>query len=83
MSIYVIVIGIFVFVCMSAFFSGAEMAFSSCNQLRMENLRDEGVKSAGAAVKILERFDDAQKELLSVHARSIMDDMTTGQLCLC
>ncbi|MBR6254460.1 MAG: hypothetical protein IKR22_03395 [Clostridiales bacterium] len=31
----------------------------------------------------MERYEDAQKELLSVHARSIMDDMTTGQLCLC
>ena len=64
MSISVIIIGIVVLVCLSAFFSGSEMAFSSCNRLRMENLRDEGSKRAGAAVKILERFDNALSAIL-------------------
>ena len=64
MSIYVIVIGIAALVCLSAFFSGSEMAFSSCNQLRMENLRDEGSRHAAAAVKILEHFDDALSAIL-------------------
>ena len=64
MSISVIIIGIVVLVCLSAFFSGSEMAFSSCNQLRMENLRDEGSKRAGAAVKILEHFDNALSAIL-------------------
>ena len=64
MSISMIIIGVVVLVCLSAFFSGSEMAFSSCNQLRMENLRDEGSKRAGAAVKILEHFDNALSAIL-------------------
>ena len=64
MSVYVIVIDIVALVCLSAFFSGSEMAFSSCNQLRLENLRDEGSRQAGAAVKILEHFDDALSAIL-------------------
>ena len=64
MSISMIIIGIVVLVCLSAFFSGSEMAFSSCNQLRMENLRDEGSKRAGAAVKILEHFENALSAIL-------------------
>ena len=64
MSIYLIVIGVIALVCLSAFFSGSEMAFSSCNLLRMENLRDEGNKRAAAVVKILEHFDDALGAIL-------------------
>ena len=64
MSISMIIIGVVVLVCLSAFFSGSEMAFSSCNQLRMENLRDEGSKRAGAAVKILEHFENALSAIL-------------------
>ena len=64
MSVSMIVLGILVLVCLSAFFSGAEMAFSSCNQLRMENLRDEGSKRAGVVVKILEHFDNALSAIL-------------------
>ena len=64
MSIPLIVIGIVVLVCLSAFFSASEMAFSSCNLLRLENLRDEGSRPAAAAVKILERFDDSLSAIL-------------------
>ena len=64
MSVYLIVIAIIALVCLSAFFSGSEMAYSSCNLLRMENLRDEGSKRAAAVVKILERFDDALSAIL-------------------
>ena len=64
MSVYLIVIAIIALVCLSAFFSGAEMAYSSCNLLRMENLRDEGSKRAAAVVKILERFDDTLSAIL-------------------
>ena len=59
MSISLVVIGILLLICFSAFSSAAEMAYSSCNLLRLENLRDEGSKRAAAAVKIAARFDDA------------------------
>ena len=51
-------------VCLSAFFSGSEMALSSCNRLRMENLRDEGSKRAAAVVEILDHFDRALSAIL-------------------
>ena len=49
MSIYLIVIAIILMVCLSAFFSGSEMALSSCNLLRMQNLREEGSRRAAVA----------------------------------
>lgn len=64
MSVSMIVIGIAALVCLSAFFSASEMAFSSCNRLRMENLRDEGSKRAGIVVSILEHFDNALSAIL-------------------
>lgn len=64
MSIYLVIVGIVVLVCLSAFFSASEMAYSSCNLMRLENLRDEGSKRAGVAVKIVEHFDDALSAIL-------------------
>ncbi len=64
MSIPLIVIGIFALVCFSAFSSASEMAYSSCNLMRLENLRDEGSRRAAAAVKIAGRFDDALSTIL-------------------
>ena len=64
MSIYFLVLGILLMVLLSGFFSGSEMAFSSCNQLRLENLRDEGSKRAGIAVWILKHFDNALSAIL-------------------
>ena len=48
----------------SAFCSAAEMSFSSCNSLRLENARDDGEKKACAAVKITEKYDDALSAIL-------------------
>ncbi len=49
---------------LSAFFSGAEMALSSANRIRLENLADDGSRAAAVAVKILDRFDDALSAIL-------------------
>ena len=59
MSIYIELIGIALCICLSAFCSSSEMAYSSCNSIRLENLRDAGSKKAALAVRITERFDDA------------------------
>ena len=64
MSVTSVILRIVVLVLLSGFFSASEMAYSSCNPLRMENLRDEGSKRASAAVKILSRFDDALGAIL-------------------
>ena len=49
---------------LSAFFSGAEMALSSANRIRLENLADDGKAGAALAVKVLDRFDDALSAIL-------------------
>jgi len=64
MSIYLVVVGIVLCICLSAFCSSSEMAYSSCNTIRLENLRDDGNKRAGVAVRITERFDDALSAIL-------------------
>ena len=64
MSIALVVFGILACLCLSAFCSSAEMSYSSCNTVRLENLRDDGSKRAGVAVKITEKFDDALSAIL-------------------
>ncbi|MBQ9687094.1 MAG: HlyC/CorC family transporter [Oscillospiraceae bacterium] len=64
MSTALILIGIVLLIACSAFFSASEMAYSSCNSLRLENLRDEGSRRAAIAVKILNHFDDALSAIL-------------------
>ena len=49
---------------MSAFFSSSEMAFSSCNRVRLEHLKDNKNSSAGIAVKILDHFESALSAIL-------------------
>ena len=63
-TILTLAAGILACLCLSAFCSSAEMAYSSCNTVRLENLRDDGSARAGAAVKITERFDDALSAIL-------------------
>ena len=64
MTVTLVILGILALILLSGFFSSSEMAFSSCNELRMENLRDEGSKRAGVVVKILQHFDDALSAIL-------------------
>ncbi len=51
-------------IALSAFFSGAEMALSSANRVRLENLADDGSHAAALAVRVLDRFDDALSAIL-------------------
>lgn len=42
MSTVLVFAGIFLCLCLSNFCSASEMAFSSCNVMRLENARDDG-----------------------------------------
>ncbi len=64
MSLPGYIIAIAVCVLCSAFFSAAEMAFSSANQIRLENAAEEGNASAGTALHITEHYDDALSTIL-------------------
>lgn len=64
MSIYWYLAGIVVCVFLSNFFSAAEMAYSSCNRMRLENAMEDGSKRAGVAVKIIDRYDNALSAIL-------------------
>lgn len=57
-------VGIFLCLCLSNFCSASEMAFSSCNIMRLENARDSGDKRGRIAVYISQHFDDALSAIL-------------------
>jgi CBS domain containing-hemolysin-like protein len=54
---YVIAVAALLF--LSAFFSAAEMSYSSANLVRLENAMEDGSRRARAAVRIEEHYDDA------------------------
>jgi putative hemolysin len=62
MTVYII--AIIVCIIFSGFFSASEMAYSSCNHVRLENARDGGSRRAGVAVRITEKYDDALSAIL-------------------
>lgn len=64
MNLYLVTAGIIVCLALSAFFSSSEMAYSSCNAIRLEKYRDEGSRRAGLALRITERYDDALGAIL-------------------
>ena len=64
MSLFFVIAGIAACVLLSGFFSGSEMAYSSCNQVRLENLRDGGSERAGVALKLCEHYDDTLSAIL-------------------
>ena len=64
MNIYLIIAGIAVCIALSAFCSSSEMAYSSCNTMRLEGMKDGGSKRASLALLIAERFDDALSAIL-------------------
>jgi len=61
---YICMAGIILCVFFSNYFSSSEMAYSSCNRMRLENAMEDGSKRAAAAVKITERFDDTLSAIL-------------------
>lgn len=64
MIIALLIIGIIICIILSAFFSASEMSFSSCNQLRLENMTEEGNKKAKIAYKLTQRFDEVLSAIL-------------------
>jgi len=64
MLVALISVGIIICILFSAFFSASEMSFSSCNRMRLENLKDDGDKKASVAFKLTEKFDDALSAIL-------------------
>ncbi len=62
LAIYLAAILLCVF--LSGFFSGSEMAYSSCNRLRLEGDREDGSKQAAVALYIVDHFDDALGAIL-------------------
>lgn len=62
--IYLCLAGLLLCVIGSNYFSSSEMAYSSCNRMRLESARDGGSKKAAIAVKIIDRFDDALSAIL-------------------
>ena len=66
-TLYLVIAGIIVCLCLSAFFSASEMAYSSCNSMRLESIKDDkgkGWKKAATAMKIVENFDQALSAIL-------------------
>ena len=53
MSWYVYLIGIIVLIALSAFCSGSEMAYSSANRMRLENLMEDGSTSRLQRIRLL------------------------------
>jgi len=64
MSVFLVIAGILACLVGSAFFSASEMAYSSCNVLRLENLAEEGSKAAKVALYITSHFDNALSTIL-------------------
>ena len=62
--LHICIIAIAVCVLCSAFFSAAEMAFSSANKIRLENAAEEPEEAAARAMHITEHYDDALSTIL-------------------
>lgn len=57
-------VAIFALMCLAAFFSSAEMAYSSANRIRLENARESGSRRARIACLIYDRYDDTLSAIL-------------------
>lgn len=63
-AIYYYAAAVVVLMMLSAFSSSIEMAYSSANRLRLENLGESGNKAAALACKIYDRYDDMLSSVL-------------------
>lgn len=67
-QLFLILAGIVFCLMLSSFFSSSEMAYSSCNTMRLENLMEDSSKKtarkASLAFRITEKFDDALGAIL-------------------
>ena len=61
---YLVIAGLAACLCLSAFFSASEMAYSSCNTLRLEHLAEDGSRRAVVALRLTEKFDDTLSAIL-------------------
>lgn len=59
-----LIIFLVVLIGISAFFSSAEMAFSSVNKIRLRNYLNEGRKGSKKAIQIADNFDNALTTIL-------------------
>ena len=57
-------LGIALCVFLSGTFSASEIAYTSCNEVRMENEAENGNTRAGRVLKILKKFDNALSAIL-------------------
>ncbi len=64
MTVLLLCVGLLLCIVLSAFFSASEMAFSSCNELRLENAAEEGSRRAKTALRISNSFEDALSAIL-------------------
>ncbi|MBQ8264939.1 MAG: HlyC/CorC family transporter [Oscillospiraceae bacterium] len=64
MSITFYLVACLVCIALSAFFSGSEMSLSSANRMRLENMAEDGNRSAALAVKVIDRFDNTLSAIL-------------------
>ncbi len=58
------IILIIILICFSAFFSGTEIAYTSVNRVRLQNLADGGSRVAKLAIRIRDNFDSTLTSLL-------------------
>lgn len=58
------IVAVVALMALSAFFSAAEMSYSSANQVRLENAMEDGSRKARTAVLIEAHYDDALSTIL-------------------
>ena len=64
MTLYLVIAGLAACICLSAFFSASEMAYSSANLLRLEKAKEDGSRRAAVALRLAEQYDDALSAIL-------------------